>query len=152
MLGKIFIACLFLVLVLADPVPEKSARSVKGFGFLSDLLDTESTEDVAVARFEPTTILDLLGSVIDFKSTALQIAVNIIEWLVSNSLVIGLSLLVTFGFCKLTDKCNFNYEQYVPVDSMAQFRSLATPERLEQAEQFLVTAMEKYAQRKKRSN
>ncbi|XP_063374482.1 uncharacterized protein LOC134662142 [Cydia amplana] len=147
MLHKIVAVSIFLGLVFADPVPEISSPSAKEMGFLSTLIQGQSPDQSSeLARIEPTLVLDLINAAIGYKSSALLIAVDVIEWLVSKSVIIVIGAILTIGFCKLTDKCNWDWEQYVPV---AQFRSLATPERLARAEQFLVSAVEKYAEKKK---
>ncbi|XP_061704836.1 uncharacterized protein LOC133516120 [Cydia pomonella] len=147
MLYKIVAVSIFFGLVFADPVPEISSPSAKEMGFLSTLIHGDlPNQSSELARIEPSLVLDLINAVIGYKSSALLIAVDIIEWLVSKSVIIVFGAILTFGFCKLTDKCNWDWEQYVPVE---QFRSLATPERLARAEKFLVTAVEKYAEKKK---
>ncbi|XP_063391141.1 uncharacterized protein LOC134676668 [Cydia fagiglandana] len=148
MIYKIVAVSIFLGLVLADPVPEISSSSAKEMGFLSTLIHAGESPNQSseLARIEPSLVLDLINAAIGYKSSALLIAVDTIEWLVSKSVIIVFGAILTFGFCKLTEKCNWDWEQYVPV---AQFRSLATPERLARAEKFLVTAVEKYAEKKK---
>ncbi|XP_048001740.1 uncharacterized protein LOC125238434 [Leguminivora glycinivorella] len=146
MLYKIVAVSIFLGLVCADPLPEISSPSSKEMSLLSTLIHGESQDQSSeLARIEPTLISDLINAVIGYKSSALLIAVDVIEWLVSKSVIIVIGAILTVGFCKLTDKCNWDWEQYVPLE---QFRSLATPERLARAEKFFVTAVEKYAEKK----
>lgn len=78
--------------------------------------------------------------------SALSLAVSAIEWLVSNFLVIVVGAVGALGFCKLTGKCGLSYEEYIPV---TQLRGLVTPENIETAEKFLMTAVEKYAEKKR---
>lgn len=80
--------------------------------------------------------------------SAVTIAVAAIKWLVSNGVVLAMGAIVTFGFCKLTGKCEL-VENFIPV---AHLRNLVTPERLESAEEFLVKAVKRYTQETKSNN
>ncbi|KAG6441206.1 hypothetical protein O3G_MSEX001720 [Manduca sexta] len=103
--------------------------------------------EVMVKPDFPSFILDVLSKIIGHKISALNCAVSIIEWVVSNFFVIMLGATSVLGLCKLTSKCNMMYE----VPSVTQIQSYVTPDRLETAQRFLITAVEQYAQKRKRN-
>ncbi|KAJ0177866.1 hypothetical protein K1T71_006739 [Dendrolimus kikuchii] len=92
-------------------------------------------------------VCNIIQTAISSKISAVGIGVHLIEWIVSNISVIIFGAIAAFGVCKLTDLCKFNYEEYIPIASL---KSYATPDRLETAERFLLTALDKYAEKKKR--
>ncbi|CAG9787168.1 unnamed protein product [Diatraea saccharalis] len=79
---------------------------------------------------------------------ALSLAVSAIQWLVSNCLVVVLGAISTLGFCKFTGSCSLSYEDILPV---SQLTSYITPEHIQTAENFLASAVEKYADERRRS-
>lgn len=129
------------VVAAQETVPISESRSFD--------MTTGSQENQQLSRILPDVpylLLDIVNALIGVKFTALSLGVSVIEWLVSNSLIILIGAAVAVGFCKITGKCQLNYEEYVPV---SQLRSYVTPEHLQTAEKFFVSAMEKYAEKRR---
>ncbi|KAL0832176.1 hypothetical protein ABMA28_001633 [Loxostege sticticalis] len=148
MMRKLVALCIVLGAVVAEPIPKLPS--------LTDDLDVapydtnNNSQNQQLSRTLPDVpaylILDIINALVGYKfSTALSLGVFVIEWLISNSLVIIIGAAAALGFCKITGKCSLNYEEYVPIE---QLSSLVTPEHLETAENFFVRAVEKYAEKR----
>ncbi|XP_049871123.1 uncharacterized protein LOC126370315 [Pectinophora gossypiella] len=149
-------------MVLAVPSAKMTAPSFDDLAYspyspyeIVDIVDPIADERPAagVVLAKPnliTSIISIVSSVAGLKAKALALTVAAIGWLMSKSFVFAIGAVATFAFCKLTTKCHLGSPavyKYVP----PQVRSFVTPERLEDAQNFLMTAMQQYADKKGRS-
>ncbi|XP_013192397.1 uncharacterized protein LOC106136401 [Amyelois transitella] len=149
MFRLLVVLCVVSGVVLADPISIKNRRLADDNAL--ELLEGRTELDDILFELLPEKaliLLRILKTAIGFKVSAMSLVVSAIGWLSSNCVVIIVGALAALGFCKLTGKCTLNYEEYLPV---AQLRSYATPEYLDTAQRFLTTAIEKYAETKRRS-
>ncbi|XP_028173031.1 uncharacterized protein LOC114361962 [Ostrinia furnacalis] len=148
MMHKLVALCFVFGVVFAGPTPKLPTIDNDELDYPPH--DNTNSSNQQISRTLPDVpaflILDVINALVGNKfSTALSVGVFVIEWLVSNAIIIVVGAAAALGFCKITGKCSLNYEEYVPV---SQLRSFVTPEYLETAENFFVSAIEKYAEKK----
>ncbi|XP_053605304.1 uncharacterized protein LOC128672284 [Plodia interpunctella] len=146
MLRKLIALSVVFGMVFADPLTDRLRDRMNNANALDFLEERTESEDLLVQLLpeKAQLIIQLVNAVIGVKVSAISIAVNVIGWLVSNAAVIIVGVLGALGFCKYTGKCALDYD-------VAQLRSYATPENLDTAQNFLFTAVERYAESNGRS-
>ncbi|KAI5644511.1 hypothetical protein NE865_03400 [Phthorimaea operculella] len=145
-------------LVLAGPTAQIAPRSYDDdfSNDFADLADVTEDKDTNESRTLDLILpgLNLLGPLLvmvpkflgaaGIKAKVIAAVVALIKKLAPKAILVAIGAIATFAFCKFTNLCSLAYDPVVYDMVPPQVRSFVTPETLENAQQYLMSAMQQF--------